>query len=87
MEKNRELAPTVITIAREVKAMREDAVERSGLRGELEEAREEAREEKRKWRIMKSVVGAVVVGSGVDWAGEGRLRELVLDDETVDGFD
>jgi len=87
VEKNRGLAPTVISLAREVKAAKDDAVGQLGIKEELEEATEDAVEAKRRWRIMKSVVAAAVVGSGIDWASEEGLRELVLDDETVDGIE
>ena len=87
VKKNRELAPDVIASAREVKAANDEAVATSGLTEQLEEAAEEVREGKRRWRIMKSVVAAVVAGSGIDWASDDRLRELVLDDETGDGID
>lgn len=31
---------------------------------------------------MKSVVAAIVAGSGVDWARNGALRDLVVDEES-----
>jgi len=36
---------------------------------------------KKRWRIMKSVVAAIIAGSGVDWARNNDLRNLVLDEE------
>ncbi|KAH7041917.1 centromere protein H (CENP-H)-domain-containing protein [Macrophomina phaseolina] len=36
---------------------------------------------RRRWRTVKGVVAGVVVGSGVDWAADEGLRELVLEDE------
>ncbi|KAF7562225.1 hypothetical protein G7046_g1938 [Stylonectria norvegica] len=36
---------------------------------------------KKRWRVLKGVAGGVVVGSGVDWADDGELRDIVLDPE------
>lgn len=36
---------------------------------------------RRDWRVWKGVAAGVVVGSGVDWAGEEDLVELVVDAE------
>ncbi|OAA67573.1 Centromere protein Cenp-H [Cordyceps fumosorosea ARSEF 2679] len=64
------------------------------LAGQLEERRavdwhggEEAlrvREEKRKWRAVKGAASGIVAGSGVDWASDEALREMVLDPEDDD---
>lgn len=51
------------------------------LEGKIEGARKQEEDARRQWRIMKSVVRGVVVGSGVDWVGDEKLRELVLDAE------
>lgn len=84
MKKNQNLAPSVTALAREVELARNSAIAESTLKVELDEAQEEAVQAKKRWRIMKSVVGAVVVGSGIDWASDDTLRELVLDNEEDD---
>ena len=33
------------------------------------------------WRIWKSVVGGIIAGSGVDWAADTKLLEVVMDEE------
>lgn len=48
-----------------------------------EEARR-VREEKRKWRAVKGAASGIVAGSGVDWAADEALREMVLDPEDDD---
>ena len=87
MKKNRDLAPVLIALAREVRAAKDDVVAASSLKEQLEEARDDSDEARKRWRIMKSVVAGVVAGSGVDWASDDLLRELVLDDETEDSED
>ncbi|TQV99746.1 hypothetical protein V2A60_005186 [Cordyceps javanica] len=42
------------------------------------------REEKRKWRAVKGAASGIVAGSGVDWASDEALREMVLDPEDDD---
>lgn len=36
---------------------------------------------KQKWRVMKGTASGVVAGSGVDWAGDSELRDVVLESE------
>lgn len=51
------------------------------LRRRIENVRNDTKESQGRWRIMKSVVAAIIAGSGIDWARDEDLRELVLDDE------
>ncbi|KAL1650302.1 hypothetical protein SLS58_001115 [Diplodia intermedia] len=51
------------------------------LRDQLLEAERDAARARRRWRGIKGVVAGVVVGSGVDWVGDERLRELVLEED------
>lgn len=44
------------------------------LQGELKASRQ-------RWKVMKGTASAVVAGSGVDWARDDELREMVLDPE------
>ena len=84
IEYNQGLAPSVITLAQEMELARDDAIAQSAFTEQLAEAQQDAGEAKRRWRIMKSVVVAVIVGSGVDWASNEALRDLVLDNEDED---
>lgn len=81
MEKNRALTATLLALAQKVQAQRDEVARDPKFAAQLEELRNEAATARRKWRIMKSVVAAVVAGSGVDWARDDSLRDLVLDDE------
>ena len=84
MKKNQDLAPSLITLARDLESARNDAIATSSLKDRLDEAQEDSSEARKRWRIMKSVVAAVIGGSGIDWASDDTLRELVLDDEDED---
>jgi len=84
MNRNRELASTLLDITRKGQDLRHQAMEESGARARLIRLVRETATAKNRWRIMKSVVGAVVAGSGVDWARSDNLKDLVLDDESED---
>ena len=58
-----------------------EEVKDARVRGELERLEEESKAARREWRVWKSVVGGIVAGSGVDWAGDPKLLEVVLDAE------
>jgi short-subunit dehydrogenase len=55
------------------------------LVGDLEHADEIARLEaevkasRQRWRVLKGTASAIVAGSGVDWARNAELRDMVLD--------
>ncbi|KAI9822978.1 MAG: hypothetical protein M1826_000311 [Phylliscum demangeonii] len=79
--RNAQLASTVSSLADSLKEQGEAMTRDVRVRARLKKAREDARTSRLKWRVMKSVVSATVAGSGVNWAEDELLRELVLDDE------
>lgn len=80
MKKNQELASTLLSLAAESTAGERDEISNPELKRQLGALEEEIEVGKSKWIILKSVISAVIVGSGVDWARDERLRELVMDD-------
>ncbi|KAI1752515.1 centromere protein H (CENP-H)-domain-containing protein [Xylaria castorea] len=48
------------------------AAEIAGLEAELKGSR-------RRWRVLKGTASAIVAGSGIDWARDAELRDIVLD--------
>ena len=80
MRKNQELASVLLGLAQESEDGDRDEITDPELKRHLEDLEGEIGVGKSKWIILKSVIGAVVVGSGVDWARDERLRELVVDD-------
>ncbi|KAB2576588.1 hypothetical protein BFW01_g2885 [Lasiodiplodia theobromae] len=85
--KNAALASTLLSLANppsasiSSSAVNEALADDHKLRDQLVEAERDAARARRRWRSMKGVVAGMVVGSGVDWAEDEALRELVLEDE------
>lgn len=80
-KKNRTLADTLLDLTANMQSERAEDVSNAKLRSQLQVLKEETKMSKARWRIMKSVTAAVIVGSGIDWSRNDELRELVLDDE------
>lgn len=79
--RNIELTAILMELVGETKSHGKDDVKDARLRAQIEELEEEHKVQRSRWRIMKSVVSAVVAGSGVDWASDEQLRELVFNAE------
>ena len=80
-ERNAALAEELLELTDAQQRRSRVEIEDPIVRSQVEELEGEVRRGRLKWRIIKSVVSAMVVGSGVDWASDESLRELVLDDE------
>lgn len=80
-EKNRELTQTLLALAEETKSEKNEVVQDPKLRSKLEGLDAQIRASRREWRTMKGITAAVIAGSGVDWARDDTLRDLVMDDE------
>lgn len=52
----------------------------AGLAEEMAALEAQVRASRRKWRVVKGAASAIVAGSGVDWARDDELREIVLDE-------
>lgn len=78
--KNAELAKKMIALAEEADSQKDD-IQDPEVRAQLDELEEAVKVSRQRWRIMKGTASAVVAGSGVDWARNPTLRELVLDDD------
>ncbi|KAG6160086.1 hypothetical protein E4U11_004096 [Claviceps purpurea] len=84
VRKNVVLTSTLFELAEEVKkkqATRLDDEETQSEMAKLETAMKASRQ---RWRVIKGLASGIVAGSGVDWARDGKLREVVLD---MDGDD
>ena len=79
--KNAELAARMIALAEEADSQKTQDIQDPSVRAQLDELEESLKVSRQRWRIMKGTASAVVVGSGVDWARDAALRELVLDTE------
>jgi hypothetical protein len=80
-DRNKDLAQEVLTLANDLKAEKVEEVQDARMRAQLQKLDEEIRKTRREWRVMKSLAASVVAGSGVDWAKNPHLLELVMDEE------
>lgn len=73
---NRQLTARLLTLTEKRKK------ERHRIAGENNEryveAEKELKEAKIKWEVMRNAVQSIIVGSGVDWSSDKRLRAAVL---------
>ena len=81
MAENKVLAKKMMELAKDVKTEKVEEVRDARVREKLEKLEEDVRGARKEWRVWKSVVGGIVAGSGVDWASNPRLLEVVMDDE------
>ena len=84
MKRNAELTGVMLRLIEETKSRAEEAIDDPQIRSRFEKLKEDTRISRMRWRIMKSVVSATVAGSGLNWAQDDELRELVVDDEEDD---
>ncbi|TKA64330.1 hypothetical protein B0A49_08288 [Cryomyces minteri] len=80
-KKNQQLTATLLELVEATKPQATEDVQDTRIRAQLQTLDSELRAARKRWRVMKGVVSGVIVGSGVDWASDEGLRELVMDDE------
>jgi len=78
---NQALASQLLKLTDALKDQTVEELDDPRLTAELEGLDETIKKARRRWRVMKSLVAGVVVGSGVEWSRRPELLELVLDDE------
>ncbi|KAK5015755.1 centromere protein H (CENP-H)-domain-containing protein [Cryomyces antarcticus] len=83
-KKNQELTATLLELVEATKPQATEDVQDARVRTQLQTLDSELKTARNRWRVMKGVVSGVIVGSGVDWARDEGLRELVMDDEELD---
>lgn len=80
-EKNRKLAAFLVELTEQIKVQRSSAVNDSNLAAQAEKRKLNHEAARRRCRTMKSVVAAIIAGSGIDWARDIELKSLVLDED------
>jgi len=83
--KNTELATIMIALAEEANMQRKDDIDDPKVRQQLDELELAMRTSRQRWRIMKGTASATIAGSGVDWARDPKLLEIVLDNDGDEG--
>jgi len=78
---NVELAAEMLALAAQAKEQNKVDIEDPGARQQLEELEAAMKLSRQRWRIMKGTASATIVGSGIDWARDPKLLEIVLDDD------
>lgn len=79
--KNRELSATMLALAEEMKAQTAKDIEDPRLREKVSAVEKDLKDSRRKAKTLKGVLSAMIVGSGINWAADETLTELVMDDE------
>jgi len=83
--KNVELSATMLALAEQANTRMKKDIDDPKARQELDELEASMKTSRRRWRIMKGTATATIAGSGIDWARDPRLVEIVLDDDDDDG--
>jgi predicted nucleic acid-binding Zn-ribbon protein len=79
--KNKELSQTMLALAEAMKAQSAKDIEDPRLRDQVSAVEKELKESRRRMKTLKGTLSAMIVGSGINWAADHDLTELVLDDE------
>ena len=82
--KNRELSATMLALAEEMKAQTAKDIEDPQLRDQVSAVERELKISRRRMKTLKGVLSAMIVGSGINWAADENLTELVMDDEDAE---
>lgn len=77
--RNVELASEVLRLAGTDNQNKAGSIVRPATKDALTRLEKELKASRQKWKVMKGTASAVVAGSGVDWAKNPDLRNIVLD--------
>lgn len=78
--KNRDLAAELLSLLREADRDRMDAIADDPVaEAQIVKLERRLAASKQKWKIMKGTASGIVAGSGVAWARDAELRDIVLD--------
>ncbi|KAM0514859.1 hypothetical protein ACHAPE_006535 [Trichoderma viride] len=81
---NMELTSELFALAEQAKQKKAVRVDDPRVQQEIAKLTREVKTSRQRWRVMKGVASGVVAGSGVDWAKDEDLRNIVLDPEDED---
>ncbi|RDA84630.1 hypothetical protein CP532_5706 [Ophiocordyceps camponoti-leonardi (nom. inval.)] len=59
-------------------------IDSPGTRGAIEQLKQQVASRRKRWKAIKGVASGVVCGSGIDWADDDNLSNMVLDPEDED---
>jgi len=75
----------MLALAKEADTQRKEDIDDPKARQQLDGLEVAMKSSRQKWRIMKETTSATIAGSGVDWARDPALLEIVLGDNENDG--
>ncbi|XPS73388.1 hypothetical protein M3J09_005535 [Ascochyta lentis] len=80
-QKNRGSSKTMLALAEAMKSQSTEDIEDPRLREQIESVEKELKESRRRMKTLKGIISAMIVGSGINWAADDSLTELVMDGE------
>jgi hypothetical protein len=84
-QKNVELSTKMLALAEEANTQKKEDINDPNARQQLDDLVAEMQISRQRFRIMKGTASAVIAGSGIDWARDPKLLEIVMDDDGDDG--
>ncbi|KAL6908652.1 centromere protein H (CENP-H) domain-containing protein [Trichoderma evansii] len=81
---NMELTSELFALAEQAKQKKAVRVDDPRVQREIEKLTREVKTSRQRWRVMKGVASGVVAGSGINWAKDEDLCNIVLDPEDED---
>jgi hypothetical protein len=79
--KNAELVTMMLALAEEADTKRKEDIDDPKARQQLDELEVKMKTGRQRWRIMKETASATIAGSGIDWARDPKLLDIVLDND------
>jgi cytochrome c-type biogenesis protein CcmH/NrfG len=79
IRRNVKLTSTLFELAEQVKQKEASRLDDEETQDQIRRLEAVMKASRQRWRVIKGVASGVVAGSGVDWARDARLREVVLD--------
>ncbi|KAH8808347.1 centromere protein H (CENP-H)-domain-containing protein [Xylogone sp. PMI_703] len=83
-KRNVELSTTMLDLSEKVKSQSKEDIQDPKIRRQLDQLEAAMKESRQKWRIMKGTAGATIVGSGINWAQDPELLDIVLDNDATE---
>lgn len=81
MRKNAQLASAMLALAEEANTQRKEDIDDPRVRQQFDDLETDMKTSRQRWRIMKNTASATIAGSGIDWARDPILLQIVLDEE------
>jgi hypothetical protein len=71
----------MLALAEEMKSQSAKDIEDARLRDQVNAVEKELSDSRRRVKTLKGILSAMIVGSGINWAADETLTELVMEDE------